>query len=220
FTIQNNAVHLTSFNSLNQRTIELEKVLLEWKSKRLFRCLDGWRNERYFIYGPNGPLLEIERAATGLFGVLSLGCQLNGYTIVNNEIKMWIGKRSLSKQTYPGMLDNTVGGGLTAGSIPLQTLIKECYEEAGIEEHLASKSKYVGYISYWQEKEFESNSGIDYIFDLQLPESFIPKPVDLEVDSFQLVSMTDLKELILQNKFHPEALMVVVDFLIRHHAIS
>ena len=27
----------------------------------------------------------------------------------DNELKMWIGRRSLTKPTYPGMLDNTVG---------------------------------------------------------------------------------------------------------------
>lgn len=45
----------------------------------------------------------------GLFGLHQHGVHLNGYTIKeNNEMFMWIGQRSLTKATYPGMWDNMV----------------------------------------------------------------------------------------------------------------
>ena len=46
----------------------------------------------------------------GLLGIRQYGVHMNGYIYdVDNELKMWIGRRSPTKPTYPGMLDNTVG---------------------------------------------------------------------------------------------------------------
>ena len=46
----------------------------------------------------------------GLLGIRQYGVHMNGYIYdADNELKMWIGRRSLTKPTYPGMLDNTVG---------------------------------------------------------------------------------------------------------------
>ena len=46
----------------------------------------------------------------GLLGIRQYGVHMNGYIYdADNELKMWIGRRSPTKPTYPGMLDNTVG---------------------------------------------------------------------------------------------------------------
>ena len=37
---------------------------------------------------------------------------MNGYTIVDGEVKMWIGKRSATKPTFPNMYDNMVSGSI------------------------------------------------------------------------------------------------------------
>jgi hypothetical protein len=37
---------------------------------------------------------------------------MNGYVERDGQKLLWIGKRSLSKSTYPGMLDHLVAGGL------------------------------------------------------------------------------------------------------------
>ena len=93
------------------RTLAIQKVFLDLKSRNVFTCLNGWRNEKFQIFGLDGVLFEIERSAIGLLGVRAAGCHLNGYICMpDGSIKMWIGKRSLTKQTYPGFLDNIVGG--------------------------------------------------------------------------------------------------------------
>ena len=53
---------------------------------------------------------------------------------------MWIGRRSRSKPTYPGLLDNTVAGGCPTGMTARKCLIKECEEEAGIPADWAAKA--------------------------------------------------------------------------------
>ena len=45
----------------------------------------------------------------GLLGVKQYGVHMNGFVVESDgSMKMWIGRRSLTKQTYPGLLDNTV----------------------------------------------------------------------------------------------------------------
>ncbi len=45
----------------------------------------------------------------GAFGIRKYGSHVNGYTIDNDGTwKMWTGKRSKTKQTFPGMYDNLV----------------------------------------------------------------------------------------------------------------
>ncbi len=46
----------------------------------------------------------------GLFGTHAYGVHLNGFVKDSqNNMSMWIGKRSDNKQTWPGKYDNMVG---------------------------------------------------------------------------------------------------------------
>jgi len=55
---------------------------------------------------------SLERAAAPYFGIKGYGVHMNGYVERDGQKLLWIGKRSLSKSTYPGMLDHLVAGGL------------------------------------------------------------------------------------------------------------
>lgn len=45
----------------------------------------------------------------GLFGIIQYGVHLNGYFKDDKgDVYMWVGRRSMKKQTYPGMLDQIV----------------------------------------------------------------------------------------------------------------
>lgn len=104
------SIHLGVSGTVEEKTLALESLFIKWRDNELFDRLKGWRNERYSVYGPNGVLIDVERAACGLVGVRTYGCHMNGYVHTPEGIKMWVGKRSATKQTYPGMLDNMVAG--------------------------------------------------------------------------------------------------------------
>jgi len=102
-----------TLKTLEERSQALEGVLQEWRKRKVFECLQGWRNETYWVTtGPFGSpaVLTLERAAVNIFGFRSFGCHLNGYTIhpVTGEMKLWIGRRSPTKATWPNCLDNFV----------------------------------------------------------------------------------------------------------------
>lgn len=82
---------------------------------------------------------SLERAAAPYFGIKAYGVHMNGYVEKDGEKFLWIGKRSDVKQTYPGMLDHLVAGGLPYGISCKENIIKECEEEAGIPRSISTK---------------------------------------------------------------------------------
>lgn len=113
--------------------------------------ITGWRDEMYPVLTSfhAEPVLLMERSASVYFGIKAYGVHVNGY--VENEdgsLDMWVARRSSSKPTWPGKLDHIVAGGQPYGISPMDNVIKECYEEAGIEPELASKAVPVGAVSY------------------------------------------------------------------------
>ena len=147
--------------------------------------IPGWRNECYRI----GDLFDIERAAARPFGLTTQAVHLNG--IVGE--RMWLARRSATKPIDPGMLDNLVGGGVTAGLTQLQVLVKEAWEEAGISATLAQKATPGGTMSVLREVPEGVQSEIISIYDLELPEDFQPRNQDGEVSEFQLLAFESVK---------------------------
>ncbi|XP_053156696.1 uncharacterized protein LOC128346924 isoform X4 [Hemicordylus capensis] len=167
------------------------------------------------------PLFSMERAATPLLGIKRYGAHLNGYTWQNGQMCMWLARRALNKPTYPGLLDNLAAGGIAAELGVRETLMKECQEEACIPTSLTAQAKSVGTISYTYEG---THGGIyaecQFVFDLELPEEFVPQVGDGEVQEFYLWPLDKVKEAIGSSDFKPNCAMVALDFLIRHSYIE
>ncbi|XP_069503563.1 uncharacterized protein [Ambystoma mexicanum] len=212
----------TKLLAYEQRSAAVHQVLEELRGKNLFQCLNEWRDERYEVMRQfsDQPLMNMERAATPLFGVKQYGVHINGYLWRGGELFMWLARRSSTKPTYPGLLDNLAAGGISTGLGIKETLIKECQEEACIPESIASHAKPVGSVSYT----YESPKGIypecQFVFDLELPEDFVPKPGDGEVQEFYLWPLEKVKEAIATSDFKPNCALVVLDFLVRHSFIQ
>jgi hypothetical protein len=74
----------------------------------------GWRNELYPVTAAFDaqPALLLERAAAPFFGIRAYGVHVNGYVVeADGSKKLWVARRSASKQTWPGKLDHIVAGG-------------------------------------------------------------------------------------------------------------
>nr|XP_028567804.1 uncharacterized protein LOC114587564 isoform X4 [Podarcis muralis] len=209
--------------SSEQRTDAVEGVLREMRAQQDFPCLKEWREELYSVmpYFCDTPLFSMERSATPLFGVKRYGTHLNGYTWRNGQMFMWLARRALSKLTYPGLLDNMAAGGIASGLGVRETLVKESQEEACIPTSLTALAKAAGTISYTYEG---AQGGIyaecQFVFDLKLPEGFVPQVGDGEVQQFYLWPLEKVKEAIGSPDFKPNCAMVALDFLIRHGYIQ
>ena len=209
-----------NLDSYKDRTNAIATVLGQLRKQGL---IPGWRDELYPIsLGFNSPsLFDMERAATGLFGVQSYAISVNGFVRLGDDYYIWIGRRSATKETYPGELDIMVGGGHPAGISLRENLIKECCEEAGLPETIAKTALPVGGISFCSEQCGEIINQFQFVYDLELSTKIIPNNVDGEVESFELLSTTKIMEILYEtDEFMFDSALVIIDFLIRHGHIN
>ncbi|KAG4920692.1 hypothetical protein JHK86_049505 [Glycine max] len=181
--------------------------------------IPGIRNELYPVISSFGAQIffSLERAAAPYFGIKVYGTQMNGYVELDGQKHLWIGKRSGTKSTYPGMLDELVAGGLPHGINCQQNLAKECEEEAGIPRSISVNAIPVGAVSYKDIDGYRYKRDVLFCYDLKLPKDFIPKNKDGEVDSFKLIPVTQVAEIIRKTQFFKaNCALVIIDFLFRH----
>ncbi|XP_024318998.1 nudix hydrolase 20, chloroplastic isoform X2 [Brachypodium distachyon] len=164
---------------------------------------------------------SLERAAAPYFGIKAYGVHMNGYIEADGEKSLWIGKRSDVKQTYPGMLDHLVAGGLPYGISCKENIIKECEEEAGIPRSMSTNATSVGAISYVDIDGFRYKRDVLFCYDLRLPADFVPNNEDGEVDSFRLIPVRHAGNIIRRTDyFKANCNLVIIDFLFRHGYIK
>ncbi|KAF9556827.1 nudix hydrolase 20 [Agrocybe pediades] len=229
-----------------KRTAAMKELCERWRDTGLFSDVCGpkkWRAELYPIYAdPFGVhdhpstaghedglnfAFEMERSACALFGVVTYGVHLSIYEEVATEdgerlLRVWVPTRARTKPTFPGLLDNTVAGGIPSGMPIFESLVKECMEEASIEADIVRKhTRAVGSISYF----YRASTGwlqpeVEYTYDIVIPSGadaskFTPRPLDGEVESFELVSHDQLLQKLKQGLFKPNCGLVIIDLLIR-----
>ncbi|KAJ7608341.1 nudix hydrolase 20 [Roridomyces roridus] len=208
-------------------THSMREMCERWSQTGLFASIIGpkkWRDELYAVYrDPFGVhdypqandsedslnfAFETERAACALFGIVTYSVNMNMYQEYENSagkrsLKIWIPTRAKTKSQWPGFLDNTVAGGIPSRISMLDALIKECGEEAKLDEELCRRHlRPVGCVSYL----FRTDQGwlqpeVEYIYDFRIPPTtdptstpFKPEVLDGEVEFFQasISSLTDV----------------------------
>ncbi|TXG61352.1 hypothetical protein EZV62_012715 [Acer yangbiense] len=107
-------------------------------------------------------------------------------------------------------LDRVRPHGIACG----ENLIKECEEEAGIPRSLSSRAVPVGAVSYMDINGYGYKRDVLFCYDLKLPEDFVPKNQDGEVEGFQLIPVTQAANVIRRTEFYkPNCSLVIIDFL-------
>ena len=221
FTVTSEALGLNDkLQGVEGRTQGVGEVM-----EALMECgiVSGWRGEKYKVAATySAPtVFEIERAAVPLFGTIGCGVHMNGVTWRDGDLCMWVGRRSLSKPTGPGKLDQMVAGGQPTGISLKNNLIKECAEEASIPAEIAALSMPVGAITYCMERPEGLRRDVLFIYDLVLPEDFEPENTDGEMEDFSLMTMDELSSCVQGTcDFKFNCALVVIDFLIRHGYIK
>ncbi|MFZ1413925.1 MAG: DUF4743 domain-containing protein [Defluviicoccus sp.] len=199
-----------------ERTAAVDQVLRQLRARGLF---GGWRDEPYPVLSgrSESALLTVERAAVPQFGLVASGVHVNGFVRSEAGLKMWVGRRSLTKPTAPGKLDQIVAGGRPAGYTVQETLIKEAAEEASIPEGLIRTARAVGTITYATRQPEGLRRDVLFLYDLELPLDFAPVNADDEIASFELWPIAQLIETVRDtDAFKFNCALVVIDFLMRH----
>ena len=209
-----------ALRDFDARTAAMAKIAKALHERGL---VPGWHNEDVAVAPRFGaaPLFKVERSAGPLFGITALGVHVNGIVRDRDGIKMWIGKRSRNKPTYPGMLDNLCAGGIIYGHGVRETLIKEAGEEASIPRAIAEQAAPVSAITYCCERDGGLRPDILFVYDLTLPADFVPVPGDDEIETFSLLPIDEVIEIVRGSfDFKFNCNLVIIDFLVRHGLIA
>jgi 8-oxo-dGTP pyrophosphatase MutT (NUDIX family) len=221
FHVGDDAVSLApALADFDGRTLAVDYVLRHEEIKKI---MSPWRDESYAVTAAFGApaLFVMERAAVPLFGIRAYGVHMNGYVRQNGRHFMWIGHRSRDKPTYPGLLDNTVAGGLPYGLTAEACLAKECVEEAGIPDALSRQAVPVGAITYCAETHEGLRPDVQFCFDLELPPDFTPVCHDGEIERFELMAIEEVAAIVRDTeRFKFNCNLVIIDFLVRHGLIG
>lgn len=217
FTNSSQGIILSSeLNNFEKKSAFFDTLLHSFLDQKL---IDPFRDEFYGVAQSieKKPLFKIRRGASSYFGFRNYGVHLNGYVIKNGHMFMWIGKRSSSKQVAPNKLDHIVGGGLPLGLSVFENLVKESQEEANIPVDYLYQAKSVNNINYCRQTGPKLRRDTIFVYDLELPESFIPTNKDGEVDEFMLLPIKDVIAYLQEDDlFKFNCNLVLIDFLIRH----
>ncbi|WP_456405612.1 DUF4743 domain-containing protein [Thiolapillus sp.] len=221
FDIANESVTLAArLESFDDRSAALADVV-EWLAKQ--ELITPPMGESYPVTpaGREAALCIMDRSAAAYFGVRAFGQHLNGFVRKNDGLYMWLGRRARDRLIFPGALDNMVAGGLPWKVSLEENLRKECMEEAGLPENVASQAVPVGLVSYNRVAERGYRPDVLYCYDLELSPEFAPQNTDGEVESFELMPIEEVARLVREtDEFKLNCNLVIIDFLLRHGYIE
>jgi hypothetical protein len=210
-----------AFNTVDLRSAALGSVIGALAADGR---IPGWRNETYAIRNALDarPLAYIERAASRFFGTMTYAVHLNGVVEYadGGAPGLWIARRSDTKATDPGMLDNVVAGGIGWGFSVETTIVKECWEEAGIPEEIAVRAV-AGRTAYVLQSLPEGTQAEQiFIYDLALPADFAPRNQDGEVGEHRLARIDEVARWIEEGAMTVDASLATLDCLLRRRWID
>ncbi|NPT35941.1 NUDIX hydrolase [Paraburkholderia xenovorans] len=221
FDLDNARVTLTpTFNTVDLRSAALGSVIGALAAEGR---IPGWRNETYAIRNAFDapPLAYIERAASRFFGTMTYAVHLNGVVeYADGAPQLWIARRSDTKATDPGMLDNVVAGGIGWGFGVEATIIKECWEEAGIPEEIAARAVAGRTAHVLQSLPEGTQAEQIFIYDLALPADFAPRNQDGEVGEHRLARIDEVARWIEEGAMTVDASLATLDCLLRRRWID
>ncbi|KAH0432088.1 DUF4743 domain-containing protein [Paraburkholderia fungorum] len=226
FEIDSRRVVLASaFNTVDLRSAALGSVIGALAAEGR---IPGWRNETYAIRNAFDapPLAYIERAASRFFGVMTYAVHLNGVVEYADGAprtaapQLWIARRSDTKATDPGMLDNVVAGGIGWGFGVKATIVKECWEEAGIPEEIAARATAGRTAHVLQSLPEGTQAEQIFIYDLALPADFAPRNQDGEVGEHRLARIDEVAAWIEEGAMTVDASLATLDCLLRRRWID
>jgi 8-oxo-dGTP pyrophosphatase MutT (NUDIX family) len=184
----------------------------------------AWRDEPFPLLSPTtGRVLAVfERASARFWGTLTLGAHCNGWMAGpdGQPQQMWIARRSATKATDPGLLDNLIGGGVPFGQTPHETLVREGFEEAGLTPQQMARATPGRVIELDRDipegRQFERL----HVFDLALEPGEVPANQDGEVAELQLWPLERVAREAAGPGMTVDAALVTLDFLLRHSVLD
>ena len=217
-------VEMTSASSFDERTKIIESTLRQGLGGA--QALGKWCDERFPVVAADGErVMDMDGCGVDAFGVVNFGCHLLAYVKTEEGLKWWVPRRSMTKKTYPGMLDNTIGGSLSAGESPLDCIVREANEEASLpKEETRKRITSCGTLSYQMSQTDDGFPGcqhqVQYLYEMELMPDEILTSNDNEAEDFKLMSFSEVQARLAHGEFKLNCAMTWMACLIRHGIVN
>lgn len=145
----------------------------------------AWRDELLAVADASGHVLgAVERGVARVLGIATVAVHLVGWADAQT---MWVQKRSATKANDPGLWDTLMGGMVTARDSIESAMVRETWEEAGLQLDALPAPSYGGPIH--QRRPSDDGMGGYLIetahwYEVNLPIGCVPRNQDGEVDEF------------------------------------
>ena len=183
----------------------------------------AWRDEPYPLRDrTGGEHGTIERAASRFWGTLTLGAHCNGWVAdaAGRPSHLWIARRSYTKQTDPGRLDNMIGCGVALGQTPRDAVIREGWEEAGLEPAQMAGLVTGGLVDLECDIPEGRQHERLHVFDLELPAGLAPRNIDGEVHEHRLMPVAEALARAAAGELTTDAALATLDFALRRGLVE
>lgn len=182
-------------------------------------CLRGWRDELLDVYGEGRRLCVMERTAMRPLGLLTKAVHLNAWS---TDGRLWLARRADTKATDPGKWDTLVGGLAAAAESLDASLVRECFEEAGLHAADIRARSPLRIILRMHRRLPEGYQVEDLLVsDCVLPDAVDPQNQDGEVSEIRLATVEETWSMLEADEFTQEAEACILDSLaFRHRAIA
>ncbi len=183
----------------------------------------AWRDETYPVLGlqTHRLLATVERAASRFWGTLTFGAHCNGHVVdaSGRPTHLWIARRSPTKPTDPGRLDNLIGGGVPNGQTALEAVVREGWEEAGLAP-AQMRGLRPGRV-FQVARDIAEGFQLEQVsvFDLALPGGLVPCNQDGEVAELTLMPLAHALACAAGGEMTVDASLVTLDFALRHRLL-
>ena len=189
-------------------------------------ALRKWANELFPLYSSTGEyVLDMDGCGVDLFGIVNFAVPLLAYVDTNEGIKFWVPRQSKTKMSYPGMLNNSVGGSLSLGERPIDCIVREAAEEGAIPKEYTRKNVIpCSTLSYQISQTNDSRPGcqhqVQYLYEMELTEDIVPEPFDGEVEEFTLKKLDEVHHALIHGELKLNCGMTWMAYLVRHGIIN
>ncbi len=204
----------------DRRTKRLAEALPVLAAAGLSRAAAG---ESFDVVRPLGGALQArcDRALLPTFGFPGYGVHVVGYVAHADGPRIWIPRRARDRAMAPGLLDNTIAGGIASGMTVRETLRKEAREEADLDPALLAAARPAGTFAYCHQDGELLRDDTLFLYDLPMPPDLRPCNRDGEVEQFTLLPWGRVLELLCEGgQFKFNCGPVLIAFLLRHGLIG
>lgn len=173
----------------------------------------AWRQEDLEIRAePDALALGwIDRCAVRVLGITTYSVHLNAYT---GDGQLVVAQRAAHKRVDPGLWDNLAGGMISAGESVRTALVREAFEEAGVQvDEMAVRAG--ARIAVRRPIPEGILAEVVHVFDMDLPAGTHPVNQDGEVARFETRPVPAVLAAIERGEFTIEAALATLDSLVR-----